>query len=286
MLRLCRVTTADGLHLDGAFQPPDSPSLRRNVALVLIHGTGGNFYSAGILATIAAQAVADGCDVLRINTRGHDLVATIPGNQSSVRGGAAYERVGDAHLDVTAWCDWLAEQGIEQAFVLGHSLGGVKALWSQALAAHPSVQGVIGVSPPRFVHRRFQGDPRCDAFRRDFVLATQHVAEGRAEFLMTVTQPLPLLITAGGYVDKYGPDDPLDYVPMLPQIRCPKLILVGSQSVETNPALESLPSDLEPLAANDPQLTFELIPGADLNYRNDPAEPWRRIRGWIERRTT
>ncbi len=273
---LCRVTTADGLQLAGALTTPAEAHL---TALLLIHGTDSNFYGSGILAAIADQAAAEGFPVLRINTRGHDLAASIPGPKGPVQGGAAFERVLDCPLDVAAWCDFLQQRGHARIVLIGHSLGGVKAFWSQKLAPHPGVAGIVGVSPPRFLHRKFQTDERCEPFRRNFAAAMEHIAAGRPDALMTVTQPLPLLITAAGFVEKYGPDDALDYVPILPRLSVPKLILLGSQSVGTNAAFADLPEELGRIASHD--LMLELIAGADINYRNDPQEPWRRIRRWL-----
>jgi pimeloyl-ACP methyl ester carboxylesterase len=278
MFLLCRVTTADGLLLDGAFRSPPAPSARSDIGFLLIHGTGGNFYGSGILEHIARQAADDGFPVLRINTRGHDLAANIPGTKGSVRGGAAFEKIADAHLDVTAWIHFLVERGVRRVILVGHSLGGVKAFWSQAVSPHQAVSGIVGLSPPRFVHARFQADPRCDAFRRDFARAQQLVADGRGDELLTVSQPLPLIITAAGYLDKYGPSDPLDYVPILKNVGPPKLVLLGGETVRTNPAFAGLPEALASVA--DAALECEVLPDADINYRNDPAEPWRRIMHW------
>ncbi len=280
MLTLCRVTTEDGLQLDGAFA---SSSQKHAPALLLIHGTGSNFYGSGILSSLADHAHADGHPVLRINTRGHDLMASIPGPTGSIKGGAAFEQVLDCHRDLTAWCDFLVSQGCRSIVLIGHSLGGVKAFWSQKLAPHSNVAGIVGVSPPRFCHRKFQADERCEPFRRDFAAALRHIAEGCPETPMTVTQPLPLVITARGFFEKYGPDDPLDYLPILSELDLPKLIVLGGDSVEHNPAFGGLPDDLAPLVADNPLLSAELISGADINYRHDPAEPWRRIREWLKR---
>lgn len=281
MLTLCRVTTADGLKLDGSLERPDRPISQRRCALLLIHGTGSNFYGSGVFASLATEAINDGHAVLRINTRGHDLAASISGPKGPVRGGAAYEHVLDCHHDVTTWCNFLIENGRDDIVLIGHSLGGVKAFWSQKLAPHPAVHGIVGISPPRFVHQKFQSDLRCEAFRRDFATAQWLVAEGQGETLITVTQPMPIIITAAGYLEKYGPGDPLDYVPVLPTIPGPKLLIVGSQTVESNPAFDGLPAAVQAVAATDPNLAFEVIDGADINYRNDPAEPWRRIRRWM-----
>lgn len=281
MLELCRVTTEDGLQLDGLLRQPESDDACRRTALILIHGTGGNFYGSGVLARIADDAVQSGYPVLRINTRGHDLAAFLPGPHGPVRGGAAFEHVAEAPLDIAAWADGLSQRGFRRVVLVGHSLGGVKALRSQSTAPHPAVTGVIGLNPPRFSHQKFQADPRCAAFRRDYAEAECLVADGQPERLINITQPLPMIITAAGYLEKYGPGDPLDYVPLLPKITCPHLIVLGGQCVEANPAFDGLSESLN--AARHSSLTCELVPGADINFRNDPSEPWRRMNPWLAR---
>lgn len=283
MFTLCRVTTEDGLSLDGALSAPEATFQQDRPALLLIHGTGSNFYGSGLLSTLAEHAEDDRYPVLRINTRGHDLLASIPSRQGSLKGGAAFEQVLDCHYDITAWCDFLVERNHRSIVLVGHSLGSVKAFWSQKLSRHPAVSGIIGVSPPRFIHHRFLSDKRCEPFRRDFAAAQQLVSDGKPTSLITVTQPLPMVITAQGFLDKYGPDDPLDYLPILEDVAVPKLILVGGDSVQNNPAFNGLPDDLAMIADADHRLLVELIPGADINYRNDPQEPWQRIRAWLER---
>lgn len=280
-MELCRAITSDGLHLDGSFVVPDESSAQ-NPALLLIHGTGGNFYSGGALASLAENAVACGFAVLRINTRGHDLVASIPSKTGSTRLGAAYENVADAPLDISAWCDFLADRDQTRIVIIGHSLGGVKAILSQAMSPHPLVAGVVGVSPPRFCYQQLHANPRCDAFRRDFEIAGQFVTAGQRDMLMSVSQPLPMIITADGFLSKYGPHDALDFIPMLRQLACPQLILLAGKTLAANPAFDGLDNAVAEAQRDLPRSACELIPDADINFRDDPAEPWRRIQAWVQ----
>src|SRR6266568_139242 len=111
LVEFARVETADGLFLDGALQRPQPTGPLPVDAFLLIHGTGSNFYASGVLATFAQQAVAQGTAVLRVNTRGHDGMCSIPSRTASVKGGATYERISDCPLDLTAWVNWLATVG-------------------------------------------------------------------------------------------------------------------------------------------------------------------------------
>jgi hypothetical protein len=72
-------------------------------------------------------------------------------------------------------------------------------------------------------------------------------------------------------------------VRILSKIDLPKLMLIGGQSVESNPAFADLPAAFAEIAQTDSHLEWMLVPEADINYRNDPAEVWRVIRAWVER---
>src|SRR5260221_8672647 len=108
---MVRVETPDQLFLDGAlYRPRQSGNLAVD-AFLLLHGTGSNFYAPGVLETFTGQALAEGTAVLRVNTRGHDGICSIPARSGSVKGGATYERVSDCSLDVGAWVNWLERPG-------------------------------------------------------------------------------------------------------------------------------------------------------------------------------
>ncbi len=281
-IQLVRVETADGLFLDGALQQPVQTGGLPVDAFLLIHGTGSNFHSPGVLETFARQAVTRGTAAMRINTRGHDGICSIPGRKGSVKGGATYERVGDCPLDVTAWVNWLAESGFARVVLVGHSMGGVKALYSQAHSPHPAVHGIVGISPPRFTHERLLTGPRGDKFREEFVRAGELVACGQGETLLPVTQPTPFLATAAGYVEKYGPEDRYDYVPLLRRLRCPALILIGRESTRTTAAFHGLPEAIAAAVAGRATVVCETVEGANINYTGCDTAPFLRAVAWLE----
>ena len=283
-IELVHVETADGLFLDGALWRPQQKGKLPVDAFLLIHGTGSNFYAPGVLETFARKALSAGTAVLRINTRGHDGMCSIPGRTGSVQGGATYERISDCTLDVTAWVSWLTANGFSRVALVGHSMGGVKAIYSQAQAYHPAVAAVIGISPPRFSHQRMSLHPRGDKFRDDFLRATGLVAQGQPEQLLAVTQPLPFLATAAGYVEKYGPEDRYDFVPLLSQVPCPALILLGSESIKASPAFAELDTALAEVAAGNPAITCEIVDGANIDYVGCDEVPFVRAAQWLKSR--
>ena len=280
-IELVRAETADGLFLDGALQRPVQPGALPVDAFLLIHGTGSNFYATSVLDTFAHQALEQGTAVLRVNTRGHDGVCSIPGRHGSVKGGATFERVSDCPLDVTAWSDWLCDHGFARIVLVGHSMGAVKAIYSQANAQHSAVRAIVGISPPRFAHERLLAGPRGEKFRDEFVRAGELVACGQGETLLPVTQPLPFLASAAGYLEKYGPENRYDFVPLLPLLLCPALILVGSESIRTSAAFNGLPAAIAAAGVGPSRVACEIIEGATIGYTGCDAVPFLRAAAWL-----
>src|SRR5262245_61693119 len=107
-VELVRVTTRDGCRLDGIWQGATQAPRIFLDACLLVHGTGGNFYSATLLEFFADRLRELGVGVLRINTRGHDGISTTSTtSKGGLRLGAAYEAVDDCRHDLAAWTAWL-----------------------------------------------------------------------------------------------------------------------------------------------------------------------------------
>lgn len=278
---LCRVEAEDGIFLDGVLTRPADGSTDLPVdACVLVHGTGSNFYAPGVLEAFAAQARASGLAVLRINTRGHDGLCSLPAHHGSIPGGAAYEDVSDCVLDLWAWLDWLQAQGYQRILLVGHSMGGVKSLYTMARRPHPLVTGVVGISPPRFCHEHFRTHPAADAFREDWQRATELVEQGYSQMLMAVRQPMPFVYTAAGFLSKYGPEDKYDYLSLLPAVTLPVLIVLGTETVAQSPAFDTQPQMLSEIAQRQPTLAVELVEGATIHYSTAPERPFELFREW------
>lgn len=280
-VELVRIETADGLYLDGSLARPPHPGSLPVDAFLLIHGTGSNFYSGGVLETFARQAFDAGTAVLRINTRGHDGISSLSGRAGSVKGGATYEHVSDSPLDITAWVGWLAANGFSRIVLVGHSMGGVKAIYSEAHTPHPAVCGIVGISPPRFAHERLIAHRTGEKFREEFARASALVAAGQGATLLTVTQPLPFVATAAGFIEKYGPENRYDFVPLVARLPCPTFILAGSESIRTSAAFDGLPESLAEAAGCQPLLSWEIVAGANINYANCDDLPFARTAEWI-----
>jgi len=127
-----------------------------------------------------------------------------------------------------------------------------------------------------------QGTPFRDAFEQ----ARERVLEGRAEELIEVKAPLPMLITAGGYLEKYGPEERYNYFRLLgnvPAPASPVLITFGSVEVENNLAFRGAPQELADLQQQILELSVGVIEGADHFYTSGRESLAETLANWLGR---
>ena len=169
----------------------------------------------------------------------------------------------DCRHDLAAWVDRL--QGLCGARVglIGHSLGAVKYLYSQAVEPDPRVRRLVAVSPPRLSHSWFRASDRAAEFRDEYDRASALIGAGEPEALLEVRVPLPFVVTAAGYVEKYGPDERYNYLKWIDKVACPTLVTFGSIETRDNMAFRDAVADIARIA---PGVGVETIDGADHFY--------------------
>lgn len=273
LVDLVQVTTSDGVRLHGALELPatvasaESPSDASPVdAWLCIHGTASNFYSASTLAALAPGLLAGGAAVLRANTRGHDIICTGPSAFGRSMLGAALERVDSSPLDLVAWIDFLAERGFARIGLLGHSMGAVKAVFTLAAESAPSVAALVALSPPRLSYSFFCSSPRAETFLQTFAEAQGLDRAGRGDELMFVRFPLPIYVSAAGYLDRYGPAERYNVLKHFERVACPTLVTFGSDEVQASEAFRGMPEAVEALATPANFLQVAVVAGADHIY--------------------
>lgn len=281
-LDLVQTTTRDGVCLDGTFQAPTGPSEVAVDAFCLVHGTGGSFYSSTLFDDCARRLLGLGCGVLRVNTRGHDLMCTAATPQGGRRLGAAYEVVEDCRHDLAAWMDWLRQRAGPRVGLLGHSLGAVKCLYALAQEPQLAAACVIAVSPPRLSYSHFCASAQGSEFLETYLQAQRHVRDGQPGALLEVKLPMPFVITAAGFLEKYGPDERYNHERFLRGLDCPTLITLGGKEVESNMAFQGAPEALQEVAAQRDQLRVITVPDADHFYSSTRAALLDDIEAWLQ----
>jgi pimeloyl-ACP methyl ester carboxylesterase len=284
LIDLVHTTTRDDIRLDGALLT-EFPGYDRSAmdidAFLLIHGTGGNFYGSTLFDAIAERLLQLGCAVLRANTRGHDGISTAVTSRGGRRLGAAYEIVNDCRHDIAAWLEWLKQRAGPRIGLIGHSSGAVKCLYALAHEPGLPVTSVVALSPPRLSYSWF-----CNSVNAQQFLETSHraealVNESKPAALMEVTLPLPFVITAAGYVEKYGPDERYNFLKFLPTVACPALVMLGELEVAGNMAFQGLPEAIGEIAKRQSGLTVQTIAGADHFYTGVRRDVVECIEQWL-----
>ena len=282
---LVHVQTHDGIHLDGTWRKPalEHASQLGVDVVILHHGVGGNFYSPGMFEQYSDALLERGCAVLRVNNRGHDPMSRAAIDTEVKWLGAAYEHMDECTYDWEAWIDFARAAGYQRIGLWGHSLGATKSIYYMATQHDPRVTCVVAGSPPRFSYAAFAALEDGAAFKRVAAQAQQYMDSGQPEALIDTAYPIPLLVTAAVFIEKYGPAEHYDILRHIPHVQVPLLIMVGTAEAQTMMAFQGLPPWLDKLAGEMDNLTFASIPGADHAYTHQRDYVWNVVQQWLEK---
>ncbi len=270
---LVATNTRDGIRLDGAMWAATGERQWDIDAAILLHGVGGNFYGGGLFDPLSDRLRARGVDVLRVNTRGHDghyVAGTATGRRQL---GAAFEIVDECRLDIAAWIGFLekrqraateSELPIRIALI-GHSLGSVKAIYSQACEPDDRIAAVIAYSPARLSYELFMTSESREPFSQSSEEAKRMVADRRGEQLFQTKFPFPMLMSALAYLDKYGPKDRYDFVRYIAAVAPRTLLMFGELELASGgPAFAGVPDVIRGLG--DLPATIEIAELAEADH--------------------
>lgn len=286
---LVRTTTPDGHRLDGALLPPSknsSPACDIDACLML-HGVGGNFYAGNMFENLSGRFADLGIATLRVNTRGHDSISISWGSLGPTRQGAAYEIVDQCRQDVATWVQFLQDRGYQKIALLGHSLGAIKAIYSQAHSPQPAVRAVIACSAPRLSYSAFMNSESQPKFFAAMATAKEHVEQGRPETLFQAAFPFPILITASGYIDKYGPEERYNITKFIDKVASPMLVTYGEIELDRGGVpFAGLPEALLSKRRADQSLEIVTIAGADHVYTGVYESLANAVTTWLTKQFT
>lgn len=274
-VELVRTTTRDTMVLDGVYHRSLSPTSNSADidAAVCLSGVGSNFYGSELIESIAVRLTEVGIAALRVNTRGHDGVSTAKTASGGVLQGAAYETVDDCRHDVATWIDFLRKLGHQRIALVGHSLGALKSLYSQAFEPCDGVEHVLAISPPCLSYDSFRRSSQATSFQGSLATAQQFVAEGSPSMLFRATFPFPLVISAATYIDKYGPGERYNFLKWATQIRCKVAFVFGGREIQSdNPAFSGIVEQIPALPWLGQPASVKIIADANHNYTGCLAE--------------
>jgi len=288
--RLVEVQTDDGLRLNGFWQLTSEElacdQSSRRFAWIVVHGVAGNFYNSSLLASISESLLDLGHDTLRINTRGRDPIAYLATPAGNTRIGAAYEMIADSRLDLMAWHVWLRSQGYSRIGLLGHSLGAIKAALVASEALANAIDALVCVSPPRLAPEILRSDRKyAQRYLEDLENARELTADGKPETLLSIRFPQPMLISAATFLDKYGRDDPYDYIKMAERINQPSLWCFGLEEIEgPRASFRHCDKALQSVIEGTDNHTLRVIPNADHAYTRARSELNATVSEWVAKK--
>ena len=274
MTELVKVTTGDGVRLDGAMDTCDETNGKVD-AVICLHGVASTFYGSSLFESLTPHLLGIGIDVLRVNTRGHDSAFPSSGGR---RFGAAYERVHECTLDLAAWWNLLGERGYSKVGLLGHSLGAIKGVFHQAQQDTPRASCLLALSPPRLSHLAFSNGAASHTYNANLAEARKRIEAGQGGELMEATFPFPLLITADGYLDKYGPGERYNITEVVSQIDCPTIFTYGQRELD-GAAFAGVPEAVAQRGGSNVEVT--IIDEADHLYTGVHEDLGRRLVDWL-----
>ena len=278
LVELVSLLNDDGLRLDGAFYPPTEDADRAGPvdAVVLIHGSRGNFYD-GATKSMAEDLCAQGYACLSLNTNAHDTAWYNPGSREFK--GNAFEVLADTCIDLRAGIDHLTERGYRSIGLLGHSMGAVRIAYYAATQGDLRVATAVPVSPVRLSYSYFMESEDAAEFAANIEIARRLIARGEPEGVFRVGHPIPQLFSATSFLDKHGPEEKYNLINHAHGIRVPMLTLNGS--LETHSRLRDMAQDLAVAAVNSPKAETLMVEGGEHSLVNRTAEASDAVLKWL-----
>ena len=277
LVDLVHTKTSDDVTLSGIVLEPEQPRTDLAVdAIVMVHGSGGNFYLSP--SNPRAVKLRDmGIPAALFNTRGHDVVG---GRAGKTRTGNAYELLSETHLDLQATVGFMAQRGYERIGIWGSSLGAVRVVLAQAKNQNPNVAAVISLAPMRFSHEYYSECEMADEHLRNYEDAKALVDAGRGHEIMFVDFPNPgAYFSADVYLDRHCSEHYDITKAYTNEIECPLLILTGSE--ETHPRMRNAGRDMAALCEGRNNVIWIDLEGADHGWHNKEEDLFNVIPNWL-----
>ena len=257
-----------GLDVIGNLDIAQGKSLKNDGVVLLLHGT---------LAHHRMEIISALQELL--HERGINSLAITLGLGMNERRGLfdcsieQDHRNEDASEEIKSWINWLKQKGAASITLAGHDRGGNQIAVYAAKEPDKAVRRLVMIAPLADTASSLESE-FSQRFRQPLqpILAEAEklVAEDQFNTLMT---DVPFLgcdrakVTAGAFVNYYGPNQNLYTPSLIPHIKMPTMVVVGD--------LDPLANELLPAVQGIPDaksVRIVTIPGADHFFRDEAAE--------------
>lgn len=177
-IELVQTETPDNLILSGLYSEGD----KEKEAVILVHGFTSDFYSHKFFHTIQKTFHEKGIASVAIQNRGTGLYTEFlkKGRNDAVYIGSYYEKLEEAHLDITGWINFLKDKGYSKIVLAGHSLGTIKAVRYLFEGEHVDMVSRLILLAP-FDKNSYLQKKSGDEWKKHVEIAKQKIAEGKEE---------------------------------------------------------------------------------------------------------
>jgi len=230
--QLVQTTTSDDLILSGLY----NEGSKDKEAIVYIHGFEGDFYSNSFLHSLADSLSEAKYGFVLCQTRGTGKRIELM-NGERTKGydfGGHYEKLSEAHLDISAWINFLKQQGYSKVILVGHSLGTIKVTRYLFEGEHKDLVTKLVLFAPfdknGYIENKTQGE-----WHEHVKIAEQKINEGNAlEMIPSTFDDYPM--TYQTYYSWYEESEinliwdfyrPQYKSPFLESINIPVIVIIG-----------------------------------------------------------
>ena len=179
----------------------------------------------------------------------------------------------DALDEIGLWLGWLKQQGAQNVVLLGHSRGGNQTAWFAAERDDPAIKQIVLIAPQTWDkdgdaadYEKRYAKPLAPVLAK----ARELVAQNKGDTLLEKVDFIycgDTAATASAVVSYYNPEPRFDSIYLLPKIKKPVLVFVGSED-KVN---EGLADRMAPVAEKE-GVELVVIDGADHYFRDLYAE--------------
>ncbi len=229
-----QVFTEDEIKLSGLV----SNGTPEKTAYIFVHGFETDFYSHDFYHFISQKLSGMGSMFVLAQSRGTGLhTEFIKRDGGGAYIGSFYEKIEEAHLDISAFVKHLLDLGFESIGLIGHSLGTIKSVRYLFEGKYKDkISKLILISPfdkNAYIQRKSQGK------WKDYLkIAENKIIEGKGRDIVPLPEYEDYPITYETFVSWYNQSDlsciwdfyQKDYdFPVLRRINIPVKVIIGSQ---------------------------------------------------------
>lgn len=233
---LIQVFTNDDIKLTGLFKNGETSK----TAHIFIHGFTGDFFAQDFFHTIAEEINTQGHAFILAQTRGtgmHTEFLTRDNNARYI--GSFYERIEEAHLDISAFISFLKAEGYTKIELIGHSLGTLKVVRYLFEGEHKNtIEKLILLAP--FDKNAFMERKAPGKLKEFLQVAEEKIAAGKGTEVVPLPEYEDYAMSYTTFLSWYNQSNlsciwdfyKKDYeFPILKQITIPVKVILGDKDI-------------------------------------------------------